>query len=241
MFGLGLHATAAHQAWRQAPHARGAAALRWPPALPCSRCQPVTGHTGAGPSHPCCGLLCGPRRPPTAPSFARFLFPPPLPLAAARRLVDQMEALTPAVPSLIHCTSLEVRGPVEFRAGVVVRGKVTVENGETRPPLALPQPLPVVPCLGCSAAAAAAAAVLLGGCWGRGAAGKYALLKHPNLAYQCGNPHHPHSCCSLARAAAGGGGGARGHRPQAGGHRLIGSRLSSHLIVLAESGPWSRF
>lgn len=44
------------------------------------------------------------------------------------KLVDQMEALTPAVPSLVHCTLLEVRGPVEFRAGVSVRGRVTVEN-----------------------------------------------------------------------------------------------------------------
>jgi hypothetical protein len=43
--------------------------------------------------------------------------------------VDQLEALTPEVPSLFHCKSLTVKGPVKFEGGVAVRGAVTVTNG----------------------------------------------------------------------------------------------------------------
>ena len=42
------------------------------------------------------------------------------------KLVDQLDALVPAVPSLIACTSLTVKGPVRFATpGVVLKGAVT--------------------------------------------------------------------------------------------------------------------
>ena len=40
-----------------------------------------------------------------------------------------MESLTLAVPSLIACKSLTVKGAVRFEEGVVVEGDVTLENG----------------------------------------------------------------------------------------------------------------
>lgn len=43
------------------------------------------------------------------------------------KLVDQMEALVEAPPSLIGATSLVVKGPVFFSKGVVVKGDVTLE------------------------------------------------------------------------------------------------------------------
>ncbi len=46
------------------------------------------------------------------------------------KLVDKMEALTEAPPSLLHAKSLTVKGPVKFVKGVVIRGDVTFENGE---------------------------------------------------------------------------------------------------------------
>ena len=46
------------------------------------------------------------------------------------KLVDKMDALTPAVPSLIHATSLTVKGPVRFQAGTSFAGDVLVTNGE---------------------------------------------------------------------------------------------------------------
>lgn len=46
------------------------------------------------------------------------------------KLVDKMEALTEAVPSLIHATSLTVKGPVRFVAGTSFEGDVLVSNGE---------------------------------------------------------------------------------------------------------------
>ena len=57
-----------------------------------------------------------------------------------RRLVDQLEALSPAVPSLFHCASLTVKGPVRFEAGVAIRGDVTLINGEPRQPSGCPAP-----------------------------------------------------------------------------------------------------
>lgn len=45
------------------------------------------------------------------------------------KLVDKMEALTEAPPSLIACKSLTVKGPVKFVKGVVIKGDVTFENG----------------------------------------------------------------------------------------------------------------
>ena len=46
------------------------------------------------------------------------------------KLVDKMEALTDAPPSLIACKSLTVKGPVKFVKGVVIKGDVTFENGK---------------------------------------------------------------------------------------------------------------
>ncbi len=43
------------------------------------------------------------------------------------KLVDQMEALVEAPPSLLHATSLTVKGAVKFAAGVVIDGDVTLE------------------------------------------------------------------------------------------------------------------
>ena len=45
------------------------------------------------------------------------------------KLVDKMEALTEAPPSLIGAKSLTVKGPVKFVKGVVIKGDVTFENG----------------------------------------------------------------------------------------------------------------
>ncbi len=45
------------------------------------------------------------------------------------KLVDKMDALTQAVPSLIHATSLTVKGPVRFQAGTSFAGDVLVTNG----------------------------------------------------------------------------------------------------------------
>ena len=44
------------------------------------------------------------------------------------KLVDQMEAMTPSVPSLMHCHSLTVIGPVKFEGGVAFQGNVTLIN-----------------------------------------------------------------------------------------------------------------
>ena len=46
------------------------------------------------------------------------------------KLVDKMEALTEAPPSLIGAKSLTVKGPVKFVKGVVIKGDVTFENGK---------------------------------------------------------------------------------------------------------------
>lgn len=46
------------------------------------------------------------------------------------KLVDKMEALTDAPPSLIGAKNLTVKGPVKFVKGVVIKGNVTLENGE---------------------------------------------------------------------------------------------------------------
>ena len=46
------------------------------------------------------------------------------------KLVDKMDALTEAVPSLIHASSLTVKGPVRFQAGTSFTGDVLVTNGE---------------------------------------------------------------------------------------------------------------
>ena len=45
------------------------------------------------------------------------------------KLVDELDALTDAVPSLIDATSLTVKGPVRFQAGTSFTGDVLVTNG----------------------------------------------------------------------------------------------------------------
>ena len=46
------------------------------------------------------------------------------------KLVDKMDALTIAPPSLVQASSLTVKGPVKFAKGVVIKGDVLVVNGE---------------------------------------------------------------------------------------------------------------
>ena len=45
------------------------------------------------------------------------------------KLVDKMEALTQAPPSLIHADSLTVKGPVRFLRGTSFAGDVLITNG----------------------------------------------------------------------------------------------------------------
>lgn len=49
------------------------------------------------------------------------------------KLVDQLDAcLVDAVPSLLGCERLEIRGPVQFAPDVVLRGKVKIENDSSK-------------------------------------------------------------------------------------------------------------
>ncbi|KAI3426193.1 hypothetical protein D9Q98_008570 [Chlorella vulgaris] len=48
------------------------------------------------------------------------------------KLVDQLEALTPAVPSLFNCKSLTVKGRVKFESGVAIVGDVTLTNSSDK-------------------------------------------------------------------------------------------------------------
>ncbi|RMZ53938.1 hypothetical protein APUTEX25_004963, partial [Auxenochlorella protothecoides] len=48
-------------------------------------------------------------------------------------LVDKMDALVKTVPSLWQATSLTVKGPVRFEAGVVIKGDVTLINSTNEP------------------------------------------------------------------------------------------------------------
>lgn len=50
------------------------------------------------------------------------------------KLVDKMDALTLAPPSLKEAKSLTVKGPVKFEKGVVIKGDVLVVNGERLEP-----------------------------------------------------------------------------------------------------------
>jgi UDP-N-acetylglucosamine pyrophosphorylase len=60
---------------------------------------------------------------------ARNGVPPNIKLDGGYKFVDQMEQLTPnGVPSLINCSKLVVEGPVEFAAGTVIEGEVTIKN-----------------------------------------------------------------------------------------------------------------
>ncbi|GIL65766.1 hypothetical protein Vafri_19463 [Volvox africanus] len=51
------------------------------------------------------------------------------------KLVDQLEALAPDVPSLIAAKSVTVKGPVKFTKGVVLTGDVTLEAEGSSPAL----------------------------------------------------------------------------------------------------------
>lgn len=46
------------------------------------------------------------------------------------KLVDKMDSLTLAAPSLKDAKSLTVKGPVKFEKGVVIKGEVLIVNGE---------------------------------------------------------------------------------------------------------------
>jgi UDP-N-acetylglucosamine pyrophosphorylase len=60
---------------------------------------------------------------------ARNGVPPNIKLDGGYKFVDQMEMLIPnGVPSLINCTKLVIEGPVEFAAGTVIEGEVTIVN-----------------------------------------------------------------------------------------------------------------
>lgn len=55
--------------------------------------------------------------------------PPLVKLDDLYKFVDALEKLIPnGVPSLKDCTSLKVEGPMEFAAGVIIRGKVHFKN-----------------------------------------------------------------------------------------------------------------
>lgn len=49
------------------------------------------------------------------------------------KLVDQMERLAPRAPSLVGASSLTVKGPVRFGAGIVIKGDVTLECSSASP------------------------------------------------------------------------------------------------------------
>jgi len=55
--------------------------------------------------------------------------PPNIKLDGSYKFVDAMETLTPnGVPSLINCAKLVIEGPVEFAAGTIIEGEVTITN-----------------------------------------------------------------------------------------------------------------
>merc|ERR1712232_433848 len=55
--------------------------------------------------------------------------PPTIKLDDLYKFVDAMDTLIPnGVPSLIACEKLVVTGPIEFEAGVVIKGKVEIKN-----------------------------------------------------------------------------------------------------------------
>merc|ERR1711879_355075 len=56
--------------------------------------------------------------------------PPLVKLDDRYKFVDAMETIIPnGVPSLKFCTKLVIKGPVEFAAGVTLKGEVTIANG----------------------------------------------------------------------------------------------------------------
>lgn len=60
---------------------------------------------------------------------ARNGVPPNIKLDGSYKFVDAMETLTPnGVPSLINCSKLVIEGAVEFAAGTIIEGEVTITN-----------------------------------------------------------------------------------------------------------------
>lgn len=60
---------------------------------------------------------------------ARNGVPPNIKLDGSYKFVDAMETLTPnGVPSLINCSKLVIEGAVEFAAGTIIEGEVTIKN-----------------------------------------------------------------------------------------------------------------
>merc|ERR1712159_897124 len=60
---------------------------------------------------------------------ARAGVPPTIKLDDLYKFVDAMDTLIPnGVPSLIGCKSLKIEGPMEFEAGVVIKGDVKFVN-----------------------------------------------------------------------------------------------------------------
>lgn len=57
--------------------------------------------------------------------------PPDVVMDDHYKLVDSIEGI--GMPSLIDCTRLEIHGPVIFAEGVVIRGKVRIENPKPTP------------------------------------------------------------------------------------------------------------
>lgn len=49
------------------------------------------------------------------------------------KLVDKMDALAEAVPSLINAKSITVKGPVRFVVGTSIEGDVLISNGDPPP------------------------------------------------------------------------------------------------------------
>jgi UDP-N-acetylglucosamine pyrophosphorylase len=57
--------------------------------------------------------------------------PPLVKLDDMYKFVDAMDTMIPnGVPSLIDCSKLTMKGPLEFEAGVVLKGAITIEGGK---------------------------------------------------------------------------------------------------------------
>merc|ERR1712048_1517169 len=64
---------------------------------------------------------------------ARAGVPPLVKLDDLYKFVDAMDTLIPnGLPSLIECESLKVVGPMEFAAGVIIKGKVEIKSTEKK-------------------------------------------------------------------------------------------------------------
>ncbi|MEO0452816.1 MAG: UTP--glucose-1-phosphate uridylyltransferase [Verrucomicrobiota bacterium] len=59
--------------------------------------------------------------------------PPSVSLSGDYKTMAQFDSLIPVIPSLQHCQSLEVEGPVLFNEQVQIRGEVTIQNNGAEP------------------------------------------------------------------------------------------------------------